>query len=98
MHGASITSKVGNSMAQASISSEHAESHAGVYSTPLTLSTLALTTFFLAFVALTIGAFAGTGSVFTTIGGWLGIITAIIASYTALASMGTPFALPTGEH
>jgi len=207
MHGASITSKVGNSMAQASISSEHAESHAGVYSTPLTLSTLALTTFFLGayranlfstiaiiglvflfgglaqlvvglwehrsgntvhatafavhggfwltygamlqlaghigsyalasgnelgffflawtvfagivslstlranlahiatflfffltFLALTIGAFAGTGSVFTTIGGWLGIITAIIASYTALASMGTPFALPTGEH
>lgn len=52
---------------------------------------------FLTFLALTIGAFLGSGSALTTIGGWIGIITAIVAAYTALASMGTPFALPTGE-
>ena len=54
--------------------------------------------FFLTFLALTIGAFIGGGSFFTTIGGWIGIITAIVGGYTALASMGSPFALPTGEH
>jgi succinate-acetate transporter protein len=52
--------------------------------------------FFLTFLALTIGAF-GVIPIFTTIGGWLGIITAILAWYTALASMETPFSLPTGH-
>ena len=51
--------------------------------------------FFLTFLALTIGAFTG-ASIFTTIGGWVGILTAIIASYTALASLGSPFKLPVG--
>lgn len=53
--------------------------------------------FFLTFLGLTIGAFIGAGSFFTTLGGWLGIITAIVAGYTALASLGSPLALPTGE-
>jgi succinate-acetate transporter protein len=52
--------------------------------------------FFLTFLALTIGAFGG-GSTFNMIGGWLGIITAILACYTSLASMGAPFSLPTGH-
>jgi len=51
--------------------------------------------FFLTLLALTIGTFIAS-STFITIGGWLGIITAIIAAYTALASMESPFALPTG--
>jgi succinate-acetate transporter protein len=59
------------------------------------MATFAL--FFLTFLALTIGAFLGANSIFTTIGGWIGIITAIVAGYTALASLGSPFALPTGE-
>lgn len=54
---------------------------------------------FLTFLALTIGALAGS-SAFTVIGGWLGIITALIAWYTALAGLLTtvnaPFLLPTG--
>lgn len=41
---------------------------------------------FLTFLALTIGAFGG-GSGFTVAGGWLGIITAILAWYTALAGL-----------
>jgi succinate-acetate transporter protein len=53
---------------------------------------------FLTFLFLTIGAFGG-GSSFNTIGGWLGIITAIIAWYTALAgllaSAKSAFQLPT---
>ena len=53
---------------------------------------------FLTFLALTIGAFGG-GSNFNIIGGWLGIITAIIAWYTAaagiLASARSSFLLPT---
>ena len=53
--------------------------------------------FFLTLLALTIGAFIGGGSVLTTIGGWIGIITGIVGGYTALASMGAPVALPTGE-
>jgi uncharacterized protein len=52
--------------------------------------------FFLTVLALTIGAF-GAIAVFTTIGGWLGIITAILAWYSVLASMGAPFSLPTGH-
>ncbi len=52
--------------------------------------------FFLTLLALTIGAF-GAIAALTTIGGWLGIITAILAWYHVLASMGTPFALPTGH-
>lgn len=53
--------------------------------------------FFLTFLALTIGAFLGSGSALTTVGGWIGVITGIVGGYTALASMGAPFALPTGE-
>jgi hypothetical protein len=53
---------------------------------------------FLTFLALTIGALSG-GSTWTQIGGWLGIITAIIAWYTALAgvlaSTKSAFQLPT---
>ena len=41
---------------------------------------------FLTFLALTIGAFGG-GSGFTVIGGWLGIITAILAWYTGMAGL-----------
>jgi succinate-acetate transporter protein len=52
----------------------------------------------LAFLALTIG-FLGGGSLWIQIGGWLGIITALIAWYTALAgvlaSSKSVFALPT---
>ncbi|GCE24023.1 acetate uptake transporter [Dictyobacter kobayashii] len=54
---------------------------------------------FLTFLALTIGALGG-GSTFTVIGGWLGIITALVAWYTALAGLLTtvkaPFGLPVG--
>jgi len=54
---------------------------------------------FLTFLALTIGAL-GASSTFTVIGGWLGIITAIVAWYTALAGLLTtvkaPFLLPVG--
>jgi succinate-acetate transporter protein len=52
---------------------------------------------FLTFLALTIGDL-GTSSSWTNIGGWLGIITAILAWYTALAgvlaSTKSPFQLP----
>jgi len=52
----------------------------------------------LAFLALTIG-FLGGGTLWIQIGGWLGIITALIAWYTALAgvlaSSKSVFALPT---
>jgi succinate-acetate transporter protein len=41
---------------------------------------------FLTFLALTIGAFGG-GSAFNVIGGWLGIITALLAWYTAMAGI-----------
>lgn len=55
--------------------------------------------FFLTLLALTISALAGS-STFTVIGGWLGIITALIAWYAALAGLLTtvnaPFLLPTG--
>ncbi|GLV55284.1 hypothetical protein KDH_21310 [Dictyobacter sp. S3.2.2.5] len=54
---------------------------------------------FLTLLALTIGALGG-GSAFTVIGGWLGIITALVAWYTALAGLLTtvkaPFGLPVG--
>jgi len=54
---------------------------------------------FLTFLALTIGALGG-GSPFNVIGGWLGIITALVAWYTALAGLLTtvkaPFGLPVG--
>jgi succinate-acetate transporter protein len=40
----------------------------------------------LTFLALAIGAFVGNPA-FNVIGGWLGIITAIIAWYTALAGL-----------
>jgi succinate-acetate transporter protein len=52
--------------------------------------------FFLTLLALTIGVF-GAIAAFITIGGWLGIITAILAWYSVLASMGAPFSLPTGH-
>ncbi|GCF08474.1 acetate uptake transporter [Dictyobacter arantiisoli] len=55
---------------------------------------------FLTFLALMIGALGG-GSTFTVIGGWLGIITALVAWYTALAGLLTtvkaPFLLPIGQ-
>lgn len=41
---------------------------------------------FLTFLALTIGALGG-GATFTVLGGWLGILTALIAWYTALAGL-----------
>jgi uncharacterized protein len=48
---------------------------------------------FLTFLLLTLGAFGlGTGQ----IGGWLGILTALGAWYTALAGIKSPFALPVG--
>jgi uncharacterized protein len=51
----------------------------------------------LTFIALTIG-FLGAGTLWIRIGGWLGIITALIAFYTALsgilASTNAPFQLP----
>ncbi len=50
---------------------------------------------FLAFRALTIGALAASPA-FTVLGGWLGIVTALAAWYTALAGIRTPFALPVG--
>lgn len=54
---------------------------------------------FLTFLALTISNL-GNSSSFTVIGGWLGIITAIVAWYTALAGLLTtvkaPFSLPVG--
>ena len=54
----------------------------------------------LTFLALSIGAFAGSGgTTWNQIGGWLGIITAALAWYTALAgilvSTKSPFQLPT---
>jgi uncharacterized protein len=53
---------------------------------------------FLTFLFLTIGALAGSTSM-TQIGGWLGIITAIVAWYTAaagvLAAVNSPIKLPT---
>ena len=54
---------------------------------------------FLTFLALTIGALAG-ASAFSIIGGYLGILTALAAWYTALAGLlttvKTSFLLPTG--
>jgi succinate-acetate transporter protein len=54
---------------------------------------------FLTFLVLTIAELGG-GSVFGTLGGWLGIITALIAWYTAfagvLASGRSAFTLPVG--
>ena len=66
-------------------------------------SNLALITVFglltLTFLALTIGALGG-GSAFTVIGGYLGLLTALAAWYTALAGLlttvKTSFLLPTG--
>jgi succinate-acetate transporter protein len=54
----------------------------------------------LTFLSLTLGEFGGKGSVFTSLGGWLGIITALIAWYTALAGVlasgAATFKLPVG--
>src|SRR5438876_1690008 len=55
---------------------------------------------FLTFLALTIGYLAGSsGTTWIQIGGWLGIITALVAWYTALsgvlAATKAPFQLPT---
>jgi succinate-acetate transporter protein len=50
---------------------------------------------FLTFLALTIGAL-GAGAGLIQIGGWLGILTALAAWYTALAGIKTPFVLPVG--
>jgi succinate-acetate transporter protein len=48
---------------------------------------------FLTYLLLALGAFgAGTSQ----IGGWLGILTALAAWYTALAGIKTPFVLPVG--
>jgi succinate-acetate transporter protein len=51
--------------------------------------------FFLTFLAMTIAAF-GSNSTFYTIGGWIGIVTAVVASYTVLATLESPLSLPTG--
>jgi len=52
----------------------------------------------LTFLALAIGGFAGSNT-WTAIGGWLGIVTAIVAEYTALAGLlssgKSAFTLPT---
>ncbi len=55
---------------------------------------------FLTFLALTIGYLAGSsGTTWIQIGGWLGIVTALVAWYTALsgvlAATKAPFQLPT---
>jgi succinate-acetate transporter protein len=50
---------------------------------------------FLTFLALTIGELAASPALHV-LGGWLGIITALTAWYTALAGIKTPFALPVG--
>jgi succinate-acetate transporter protein len=50
---------------------------------------------FLTFLALTIG-FLGAGAGLIQIGGWLGILTALAAWYTALAGIKAPFVLPLG--
>ena len=53
---------------------------------------------FLAFLALTIGFLAGGNTTWIGIGGWIGILTALAAWYTAMAgvlrSVGSPFQLP----
>ena len=55
----------------------------------------------LAYLFLTIGEFANANGPLLAIGGWLGIICALIAWYTALGeilqSVGSPFQLPMGE-
>lgn len=51
---------------------------------------------FLTFLALAIG-FLGAGTGLIRIGGWLGIITALAAWYTALAGIRAPFSLPVGS-
>ncbi len=54
----------------------------------------------LTFLLLTIGAFAGAAGI-TQLGGWLGILTALVAWYTALAGVLAetrgPFVLPVGR-
>jgi succinate-acetate transporter protein len=50
---------------------------------------------FLTFLVLTIGALAGAAGI-SQFGGYLGILTALVAWYTALAGIKTPFALPVG--
>ena len=50
---------------------------------------------FLTFLLLTLGELAGSLTLHT-LGGWLGILTALAAWYTALAGIKTPFAIPVG--
>jgi succinate-acetate transporter protein len=62
---------------------------------------LVLAFLFLTYLFLTIAQLAGGNSVTTVIGGWLGIITALVAWYTALADMlasaNGAFRLPVGH-
>jgi succinate-acetate transporter protein len=62
---------------------------------------LVLAFLFLTYLFLTIAQLAGGNLVTTVIGGWLGIITALVAWYTALADMLTSangaFKLPVGH-
>src|SRR5437764_77885 len=90
-------------MADVSVERAAAAAPAVANPAPLGLSAFALTTFvlsasnaqflFLTFLALTIGWLggipaAGTGSLtWVNIGGWLGIVTALLAWYTALAAI-----------
>jgi succinate-acetate transporter protein len=56
---------------------------------------------FLTYLFLTIAGFAGGNTVLTQIGGWLGVATALVAWYTALADLlhsgNGAFRLPLGE-
>src|SRR5262249_52403315 len=56
---------------------------------------------FLSYLFLTIGAFANANGPLLAIGGWLGILCALFAWYTALGGIlqaaGSPFLLPMGE-
>ena len=56
---------------------------------------VALGLLFLTFLCLTIGELGG-GSMFHTFGGYLGLATAVVGFYIALATMKTPFNLPVG--
>ncbi len=55
---------------------------------------------FLSFLLLTIGELAGASAILLVIGGWLGIVSALVAWYVALAGMvnggHSVFRLPTG--
>lgn len=72
----------------------------GALKTHLALIVL-LAFLFLAFLFLTIGEFANGNGTLLAIGGWLGIVSALIAWYTAMGELlqatQSPFQLPLGE-